>query len=37
MVEGRIVDVLGHLGICGLYSEDNGKPPRVWGPGRVRI
>lgn len=37
MVVGRIVEVLGRLGICGLYSEDNGKPWRVWGQGRVRI
>lgn len=28
---------LGHIGICGLYSEGNGKPSRVWGQGRVRI
>lgn len=28
---------LGHLDMCGLFSEDNGKPWRVWGQGRVRI
>lgn len=33
---GRTVE-LGHLGICGLRSEGNGKPWSVWGQGRVRI